>query len=131
MEVTEHGDLVCSTRDNKIARINVHAGILYFHKSVPRIGYPWGIAIVSDGSILVANKSNKTLSLVSSEGASTQLLWAGLIDTEQEGQLWSVSTYGSVCACATDDDHNNHGDEVDDNDDDDEDDDDDDDDDYG
>ncbi|GFN82582.1 hypothetical protein PoB_000908800, partial [Plakobranchus ocellatus] len=33
MEVTEHGDLICSTRYNKIARVNVHSGTLVFHKS--------------------------------------------------------------------------------------------------
>ncbi|GFO00704.1 hypothetical protein PoB_002720900 [Plakobranchus ocellatus] len=75
MDITEDGGLVCSTENNKIARVQVDTGTVAFNKSVPQIKNPLGAAITTDGSILVTDMSNKTLHLVSSQGVWIRQLW--------------------------------------------------------
>ncbi|GFO31889.1 hypothetical protein PoB_005839400 [Plakobranchus ocellatus] len=101
MHITEDGELVCSTWDDTIARVKVDTGTVVFNNSVPQIHALRGVAIASDGSILVADGDNKTLHLVSSQGAWTKQLWSGPSDRDQLDELWSVSVDGSVCVCAT------------------------------
>ncbi|GFO28678.1 protein kinase pk4 [Plakobranchus ocellatus] len=74
MDATEDGQLICSTMDNKIARVQVDSSAVLFNNSVPHIGNPWGVAIASDGSILATDTSQNTLHLVSSQGAWTKRL---------------------------------------------------------
>ncbi|GFN94057.1 hypothetical protein PoB_002056300 [Plakobranchus ocellatus] len=100
--------------------------------TVPQVENPWGVAIIPEGSILVANKSNKTLNLVSSQGAFTQQLWAdyrSIAFTSRPDKMIGMQKNHAVADKDYDigkfdsDDHNNHEDEVDDNDDDEDDDD--------
>ncbi|GFO20521.1 hypothetical protein PoB_004702600, partial [Plakobranchus ocellatus] len=101
MDITEDGGLVCSTVDNKIARVQVDTGTVVFDKSVPQIETPRGVAITSDGSILVTDRDNKTLHLVSSRGVWTKQLWSVPSDGGQGDVLWCVATDGRVCVCVT------------------------------
>ncbi|GFO33987.1 hypothetical protein PoB_006049200 [Plakobranchus ocellatus] len=121
MDITEDGGLMCSTWDDKIARVQVDTGTVVFDKSVPQIEYPFGVAITSDGSILVTDRDNKALHLVSSQGVWRKQLWSVPSDGDQDDggddvkddradeyadddtddDLRSVSTDGSVCVCVT------------------------------
>ncbi|GFN86859.1 hypothetical protein PoB_001336500 [Plakobranchus ocellatus] len=101
MDITEDGGLVCSTYDDKIARVQVDTGTVAFDKSVPQIQYPRGVTITPDGSILVADITNKTLHLVSSQSVWVKQLWSVPSDGDQGGPLRSVSTDGRVCVCVT------------------------------
>ncbi|GFO33010.1 hypothetical protein PoB_005951500 [Plakobranchus ocellatus] len=101
MDVTQDGDLVCATVNHKIARVQVDSGLVAFDKPVPQINRLSALTIASDGSLLVIDYSSKTLHLVSSEGTWTKQLWSVPSDTDQGGQLWSVSMDGSVCVCVT------------------------------
>ncbi|GFO31289.1 hypothetical protein PoB_005779400 [Plakobranchus ocellatus] len=102
MDITEDGYLMCSTVDNKIARVQVDTGTVVFDKSVPQIKDPRGAAITPDGSILVTDTYNKTLHLVSSQGAWIKQLWSVPSVGGRRDELYAVSTDGSVCVCATD-----------------------------
>ncbi|GFO03025.1 tripartite motif-containing protein 45 [Plakobranchus ocellatus] len=101
MDVTEDGELVCSTWDKKIVRVQVDSGTVVFDASVPQIKDPRGITIASDGSILVADGSSRTLHMLSSQGVWTKLLWSVPGDRDQDDQLFGVSKEGSVCGCIT------------------------------
>ncbi|GFO20083.1 hypothetical protein PoB_004658800, partial [Plakobranchus ocellatus] len=101
MDITEDGGLVCSTADNKIARVQVDTSTVAFDKSVPQIQYPLGVTITCDGSILVTDRSNNTLHLVSSQGVLIKQLWSVPSDGDHDDYLQSVSTDGSVCVCGT------------------------------
>ncbi|GFO35962.1 hypothetical protein PoB_006246700 [Plakobranchus ocellatus] len=101
MDITEDGGLVCSTWGDKIARVQVDTRTVAFNKSVPQIEYPCGVAITPDGSILVTDRYNNTLHLVSSQGVWVKQLWSVPSDGDQGGPLRSVSTDGSVCVCVT------------------------------
>ncbi|GFN87269.1 hypothetical protein PoB_001377500 [Plakobranchus ocellatus] len=101
MDITEDGGLMCSTTDNTIARVQVDTGTVVFDKSVPQIKDPRGVSITPDGSILVIDRVNNTLHLVSSQGDWTKQLWSGPSDGGQHDYLWNVSTDGNVCVCGT------------------------------
>ncbi|GFO17752.1 hypothetical protein PoB_004425700 [Plakobranchus ocellatus] len=101
MDITEDGGLVCSTWDDKIARVQVDTGTVAFNKSVPQIQMPRGVSITCAGSILVTDRDNKTLHLVSSQGDSIKQLWSVPSDRDQDDVLYAVSTDGSVCVCVT------------------------------
>ncbi|GFN97945.1 hypothetical protein PoB_002445100 [Plakobranchus ocellatus] len=91
MDVTEDGGLICSTWGNKIARVQVDSGTVLFINSVPQTKDPRGVVNLSDGSILVADGSNKTLHLVSSQGIWIKKVWSAPRDTDQDDKLWGVS----------------------------------------
>ncbi|GFO17540.1 hypothetical protein PoB_004404500 [Plakobranchus ocellatus] len=76
MNITEDGYLMCSTSKNSIARVEVGTGTVVFHKSVPQIKDPCGVTITLDGSILVTDRDNNTLHLVSSQGVWMKQLWS-------------------------------------------------------
>ncbi|GFO18770.1 hypothetical protein PoB_004527500 [Plakobranchus ocellatus] len=101
MDITEDGELVCSASRNTIARVKVDTGTIVFNNSVPQIKNPWGVAIVSDGSILVTDASNNTLHLVSSQGAWTKQLWSVPSGADQDNKLYSVSMDETMCVCIT------------------------------
>ncbi|GFO18760.1 hypothetical protein PoB_004526500 [Plakobranchus ocellatus] len=114
VDITDDGCLVCSTHVlvrfegmiipaalDVIARVQVDTGAILFEKSVPQIQCPHGIAIASDGSILVTDRKNKTLHLVSSQGAWTKQLWSVPSGADQDKELKTVTTDGSVCVCVT------------------------------
>ncbi|GFO02676.1 hypothetical protein PoB_002918100 [Plakobranchus ocellatus] len=101
MDIIEDGGLVCSTMYNTIATVQVDTGTVVFDKLVPQINNPSGVAITSDGSILVTDGDNKTLHLVSSQGDWIKQLWSVLSDGDQDDELYAVSTDGSVCVCGT------------------------------
>ncbi|GFO45111.1 Bdr-repeat family protein [Plakobranchus ocellatus] len=101
MNITEDGYLMCSTSKNSIARVEVGTGTIVFNKSVPQIKDPFGVTITLDGSILVTDRFNNTLDLVSSQGVWIKQLWSVPSDGGRGDQLWSVSTDGSVCVCVT------------------------------
>ncbi|GFO22531.1 hypothetical protein PoB_004903600 [Plakobranchus ocellatus] len=91
MSIIAGGDLVFSTDNETIARVQVDSGTFVFDKSVPQINNPFGVAIESDGSILVIDKSSKTLHRVSSKGNWIEQLWSVPSDGDQEDELLSVS----------------------------------------
>ncbi|GFO40560.1 hypothetical protein PoB_006706500 [Plakobranchus ocellatus] len=99
MEIAEDGSLVCSTLDKTIARVHMDTNTVFFDASVPQIKDPHGVAIASDGSILVTDGSNKMLHLVSPQGAYTKQLWSVRSDTDCRNKLLSVSMNSSVCVC--------------------------------
>ncbi|GFN76994.1 hypothetical protein PoB_000350000 [Plakobranchus ocellatus] len=104
MDVSEDGNLTCSTSDGAIARVEVDSGTVVFHTSVSHVRVPWGVAITANGSLLVADRSNKTLHLVSSQGAWTRQLRTAPSDTDLDDALWadelqSLSMDGSLCIC--------------------------------
>ncbi|GFO22990.1 tripartite motif-containing protein 45 [Plakobranchus ocellatus] len=101
MDITKDGDLVCSTNNLKIARVKVATGEVVFNTSVPEIQKLHGVAIASDGSILVTDLSNKTLHQVSSKGVWRKQLWTVPSDRDQFDELWSVSMSTSACVCVT------------------------------
>ncbi|GFO09693.1 histone-lysine N-methyltransferase SETMAR [Plakobranchus ocellatus] len=55
---------------------------------------PRGITIATDGSILVADGSSRTLHLVSSQDVWTKLLWSVPGDRDQDDKLFGVSMDG-------------------------------------
>ncbi|GFO00460.1 hypothetical protein PoB_002696500 [Plakobranchus ocellatus] len=101
MDITGDRDLVCSTSDNTIARVQVDTDTVVFHNSVLQIKKPWGVDVASDGSILVTDRSNNTLHLVSSQGAWTKQLWSVPRDRDKDDKLWIVSTDERMCVCVT------------------------------
>ncbi|GFO09768.1 hypothetical protein PoB_003627300 [Plakobranchus ocellatus] len=101
MNITEDGYLMCSTWENKIARVEVGTGTVAFDKSVPQIQDPCGVTITSDGSILVTDRDKKKLHLVSSQGVWIKQLWSVPSGGDWDDVLTSVSTDGSVCVCVT------------------------------
>ncbi|GFN73580.1 hypothetical protein PoB_000008600 [Plakobranchus ocellatus] len=101
MVTTEDGHLMCSTYDDTIAQVQMDTGTIVFDKSVPQIQDPRGVAITSDGSILVTDGRNKTLHLVSSQGAWIRQLWSEPSDIDKGGRLQCVSTDGCICVCVT------------------------------
>ncbi|GFN96979.1 hypothetical protein PoB_002348500 [Plakobranchus ocellatus] len=101
MDITEDVYLMCPTYDDTIARVQVDTGTVVFDHSVPQIGNPSGVTITSDGSILVTDRLNKTLNLVSSKGVWLKQFWSAPSDGDQDDELLSVSTHGTVCVCVT------------------------------
>ncbi|GFN97993.1 hypothetical protein PoB_002449900 [Plakobranchus ocellatus] len=101
MDVTEDGEMICSTNNNRIARVQVDSGTVDFNQSVPQIPCPHGVAIASDGSVLVTGGSNKTLHMLSSRGSLIKQLWSVPSGRDQQGELWSVSMDVNICVCIT------------------------------
>ncbi|GFO06284.1 hypothetical protein PoB_003278900, partial [Plakobranchus ocellatus] len=101
MDITEDGGLMCSTVDKTRARVQVDTGTVVFNKSVPQIKDLYGVTITPDGSILVIDRRNKTLHLVSSQGIWVKQLWSVPSDRGQRDELYAVSTDGNVCVCVT------------------------------
>ncbi|GFN79612.1 hypothetical protein PoB_000611800 [Plakobranchus ocellatus] len=101
MDITEDGELVCSALHNTIARVKVDTGTIVFNNSVPQIPEPRGVAIASDGSILVTDMIKRTLHLVSPQGAWTKQLFSVPSGVHRDDLLCSVSMDGTICVCVT------------------------------
>ncbi|GFO22534.1 hypothetical protein PoB_004903900 [Plakobranchus ocellatus] len=101
MDVTEDGEIICSTNNNRIARVQVFSGTVDFDQSVPQILCPCGVAIAPAGSILVADAPTTTLHLVSSLGVWTKQLWSVPSGRDQQGALYAISMDMNVCVCIT------------------------------
>ncbi|GFO02117.1 hypothetical protein PoB_002862200 [Plakobranchus ocellatus] len=101
MDITKDRHLVTSDVFNRIAIARANTGRVLFSRSVPQIKEARGVAVAPDGSILVADSSNKTLHLLSSKVAWNKQLWSVPSDEDEDDELWNVSTDGQVCICAT------------------------------
>ncbi|GFO09571.1 high-affnity carbon uptake protein hat/hatr [Plakobranchus ocellatus] len=101
MYMSKDGGLLCSNKSKTLARIQVDTGTVVFNESVPQAKELSGVAIASDGSILVTGASNRTLHLVSSQGTKAEQLWSVPRGKYSDAKLWSVSLQGNVCVCIT------------------------------
>ncbi|GFO15960.1 tripartite motif-containing protein 2-like [Plakobranchus ocellatus] len=101
MDVTDDGNLICSSQDNTIARVQMNSGTVVFNKAVPMIIRPHGVAIAADKSLLITDTWDNVLHLVSPQGDRSKQLWLAPSGKDQGDDLCGLSMDGSVCVCVT------------------------------
>ncbi|GFN85883.1 hypothetical protein PoB_001238900 [Plakobranchus ocellatus] len=101
MVATSDGHLMCSTWDNKIARVELGTGQVIFNNAVPQIDNPAGIGIETDDFLCITDWKKGMLHLISSNGTWSKQMGSALSGTSQADILWSVSVDNGTCVCVT------------------------------
>ncbi|KAK3795539.1 hypothetical protein RRG08_016314 [Elysia crispata] len=91
MTLTQDGCLLMSSNNGKVSKVTIQEGYVVFHRSVPQIKNPAGVATLQDGWFVVSDWKTTSLHLVTPDGHWDRQLWRHPRGSDCGDLLWSVS----------------------------------------